>query len=40
VVINGTCLLIDVAISGERNVKKEAEKILETVRQQYNACGM
>ena len=26
---NGTCMLIDVAISGERNViKKEAEKIL------------
>jgi hypothetical protein len=26
---NGTCMLIDVAISGDRNViKKEAEKIL------------
>ena len=29
----GTCMLIDVAISGNRNViKKEAEKILENIR--------
>ena len=38
-----TCMLIDVAISGERNViKKEAEKILKykSLQQKYNACGM
>ena len=39
----GTCMLIDVAISGDRNViKKEAEKILKykTSQQKYRACGM
>ena len=33
----GTCMLIDVAISGERNlIKKEAENILNN----NNACGI
>ena len=39
----GTCMLIDVAISGDRNViKKEAEQILKykTLQQKYSACGM
>ena len=39
----GTCMLIDVAISGDRNViKKETEKILKyrTLQQKYSACGM
>jgi hypothetical protein len=36
-----TCMLIDVAISGDRNViKKEAEKILKLLQWKYNACGM
>ena len=38
-----TCMLIDVVISGDRNViKKEAEKILKykTLQQKYNACRM
>ena len=36
-----TCMLIDVAISGDRNViKKEAEKILKykDLTKKYNAC--
>jgi hypothetical protein len=39
----GTYMLIDIAISGDRNViKKEAEKILKlkTLQQKYSACGM
>jgi len=36
----GTCMLIDVAISGDRNVvKKEAEKILQ-YKEKYSSCGM
>jgi hypothetical protein len=38
----GTCMLIFVAISGDRNViKKEAEKIvnIKTLQYKYNACG-
>jgi hypothetical protein len=37
-------MLIDVAISGDRNVvKKEAEnslKYIETLQQKYNSCGI
>ena len=36
-------MLIDVAISGDRNViKKEAEKILniKTLQSKYSSCGM
>jgi len=39
----GTCMLTDVAISGDRNViKKEAEKILKykDLKYKYSACGM
>jgi hypothetical protein len=39
----GTCMLIDVAISGDRNMMtKEAEKIPEykTLQLGYSACGM
>jgi len=39
----GTCMLIDVAISGDRNViKKEAQKILKykTLQLKFRACGM
>ena len=39
----GTCVLIDVPISGDRNVtKKEAEKILQykDLTKKYSACGM
>ena len=39
----GTCMLIDVAISGDINViKKEAEKILKykDLTIQYSECGM
>ena len=39
----GTCMLIDVVISGGRNVfKKEAEKILniKTLQSKYSSCGM
>jgi len=36
----GTCMLIDVVISGDRNViKKEAENI-KTLQYKYSACGM
>ena len=38
----GTCMLVDVAISGDRNViKKEAEKFqnIKTLQQKYSACG-
>jgi len=39
----GTCMLIDVAISGDRNViKKEVEKILnfKDLTTEFSACGM
>jgi hypothetical protein len=39
----GTCLLVDVAIPGDRNVmKKETEKILKYKTLQYkcSVCGM
>jgi len=36
----GTCMLIDVAISGDRNVtNKEAQKI-KTLQWKYSACEM
>jgi hypothetical protein len=41
--VRETCVLVDVADSGERNViKKEAEKILniKTLKQKYSICGM
>ena len=41
--VTETCVLVDVADSGERNViKKEAEKILniKTLQQKYSTCGM
>jgi hypothetical protein len=38
-----TCMLIDAAIAGDRNViKKDAEKIkniIRTLQQKYSACG-
>jgi hypothetical protein len=39
----GTCMLTEVAISGDRNVKKkEAEETLKykTLQQKYSACGI
>jgi len=36
----GTCVLIDVAISGDRNVIKKEAEIIKTLQQKYSACGM
>jgi hypothetical protein len=41
--VRETCVLVDVADSGERNViKKEAGKILniKSLQQKYSTCGM
>jgi len=36
----GTCVLIDVAISGDRNVIKKEAEIIKTLQQKYSACGI